>query len=92
VEFQAHRHLDREKPLKYLHVSKELVVVPRMALGTDGKPVIVEGEFDYALARDGSTYTRPSPKLMSRRDAQRKWGAHMRHCKHISGGYQVIYL
>lgn len=51
--------------MKYLHVSKELVVVPRMALGTDGKPVLVEGQFDYALARDGSTYTRPSPKRAS---------------------------
>jgi hypothetical protein len=78
--------------VKYLHVSKELVVVPRMALGTDGKPVPVEGRFDYALARDGSMYTRLKPKVPSRRDKQRKWGAHMRHCKHISGGYQVIYL
>jgi hypothetical protein len=59
--------------VNYLHVSKELVVVPRMALGTDGKPTPAEGQFDYVVDREGHTYRRPTPK--ARAKGRNSWGA-----------------
>jgi hypothetical protein len=57
-----------------LHVSKELHVVPRMQLGTDGKTPQHNGEYDFVLHRgDGSTYRRKQPK--QRKQKGNDWGA-----------------
>ncbi len=58
--------------MKYLHVSRELLVRPRMALGSDGKQVFT-GDFDFYLDRNvpGVTYRREEPKPPSKRDMHR---------------------
>lgn len=73
--------------MKYVHVSKELVVVPRMALGTGGKLVVVQGEYDYRLAKEGNTFVRPTPKLNSRRDVHRIASAMKRDERHRAGHF-----
>ncbi len=59
--------------MRCLHVSKELVVVPRMALGANGKPTPVEGQFDYVPAREGHTYRRTVPKVRAK--GRNSWGS-----------------
>jgi hypothetical protein len=57
--------------VRYIHVSKELSVRPRMSLGADGK-LSPTGDYDFYVERGtGKTYRRPTTKPRSRRDTHR---------------------